>query len=66
MPLAGHASITTTLRHYTCIFPEVLRSAQMRLRYATGAGVLPNPTHGGQEANPASNPKIVKLFSDVS
>lgn len=42
--LAGHASITTTLRHYTSIFPEVLRSAQLRLRYATGGGVIPKST----------------------
>ncbi len=64
--LAGHASITTTLRHYTGIFPEVLRSAQMRLRYATGAGVPPNSTHGGREATHASEVKVVKLFSGVS
>ena len=39
--LAGHASITTTLNHYTSIFPEALRSAQMGLHYANVSGVTP-------------------------
>ena len=32
--LAGHAAITTTLRHYTHILPESLRRAQQSLPYA--------------------------------
>ena len=32
--LAGHASMSTTLRHYTHIFPDSLRQAQRSLPYA--------------------------------
>jgi hypothetical protein len=31
--LAGHASIDTTLRYYTAIMPQALRSAQARLPF---------------------------------
>jgi integrase len=31
--LAGHASISTTLRYYTRIMPQALRSAQARLPF---------------------------------
>jgi len=31
--LAGHSSISTTIKHYTGIMPEVLRSAQQRLPF---------------------------------
>ena len=32
--LAGHASISTTLKHYTHIFPDSLRRAQESLPYS--------------------------------
>lgn len=48
--LAGHASIKTTLDHYTTIFPEVLRSAQMRLPYAGVASANPNSPYAGHSA----------------
>lgn len=35
--LAGHASISTTLKHYTGILPEALRAAPLRLPYAASA-----------------------------
>jgi hypothetical protein len=35
--LAGHASISTTLKHYTGILPEALRAAPLRLPYAGSA-----------------------------
>jgi integrase len=31
--LAGHASIQTTIKHYTGVMPEALRAAQARLPY---------------------------------
>lgn len=34
---AGHASISTTLKHYTGILPEALRAAPLRLPYAGSA-----------------------------
>ena len=40
--LAGHVSITTTLNHYTDIFPEGHRSAQLSLPYANVLGTNPN------------------------
>jgi len=35
--LAGHASIDTTIRHYTNILPDALRAAPLRLPYAEAA-----------------------------
>ena len=35
--LAGHSSISTTLRHYTRILPDSLRAAPLRLPYAGSA-----------------------------
>lgn len=50
--LAGHVSIATTLNHYTDIFPDALRSAQMSLPYLGVCSVNPNstqiPSDGGK------------------
>ena len=40
--LAGHASMQTTLRHYTAILPEVAREAPSRLPWAKGFRIVPN------------------------
>ena len=59
--LAGHASISTTLKHYTHILPESLRRAQQSLPYArAGEGMLtlsvqaPNSGGNRQEKEVAS------------
>ena len=45
--LAGHASITATLRYYTGIMPEALRSAQGRLPFVHVLRDISNTCHGG-------------------
>jgi integrase len=64
--LAGHASITTTLDHYTRIFPEVLRSAQMRLAYATRDGVTPNSPREPKQAGDKETAQVVTASCAVS
>jgi integrase len=44
--LAGHASITTTLKHYTRILPETLRRAPAKLPYAQGLAIVTQLQHG--------------------
>jgi integrase len=38
--LAGHASMATTLKHYTRILPETLRKAPAKLPYAQGLAIV--------------------------
>jgi len=40
--LAGHASITTTLKHYTSILPEVAKLAPRRLPWAQSESIISN------------------------
>ena len=52
--LAGHASIQTTLKHYTHILPDSLRQAQDRLPYAgLGSKVSPECRHLVRLASPS-------------
>jgi len=52
--LAGHASISTTLRYYTRIMPQALRSAQARLPFD---GVLQDVSDTYHEPVNAANKK---------
>jgi len=38
--LAGHASMSTTLKHYTQILPETLKKAPSRLPYASELSIV--------------------------
>ncbi len=40
--LAGHASMSTTLKHYTAILPDVARRAPERLPWALGPAIVSN------------------------
>ena len=51
--LAGHASIATTLKHYTHILPESLRQAQRSLPYVHAGGMLADSVRGKMQ--PATN-----------
>jgi len=44
--LAGHTSITTTLRYYTGIMPEALRAAQVQLPYVDAIRGVSDLYHG--------------------
>jgi integrase len=44
--LAGHASMATTLKHYTRILPETLRKAPAKLPYAQGLAIVTQLQHG--------------------
>jgi len=60
--LAGHASISTTLKYYTHILPEPLRRAQRSLPYArTEGGMLTLSAHGPSE--PAKRKKARDVTS---
>ena len=48
--LAGHASIATTLKHYTHILPESLRQAQRSLPYVHAGGMLADSVQGQNAA----------------
>ena len=44
--LAGHTSISTTLRYYTRIMPQALRRAQAQLPFARVLRDISNTYHG--------------------
>jgi integrase len=48
--LAGHASMETTLKHYTAILPEVARRAPERLPWALGPAIISNSYQIGAQA----------------
>jgi len=54
--LAGHASISTTLRYYTRIMPQALRSAQARLPFESILRDISDTYHGppGEEEKEAA------------
>ena len=51
--LAGHSSISTTLKHYTRILPESLRQAPLRLAYANSPAIIPLSYPEAQSAKEA-------------
>jgi integrase len=62
--LAGHASITTTLRHYTHILPESLRQAQQSLPYAhAGKPMLADSVQAPRKAPKAEGREAVSLIA---
>jgi integrase len=58
--LAGHSSISTTLKHYTRIMPQSLRDAQRRLEYAS---VLGGVSNSSQLADSGPNEKTARAVS---
>jgi integrase len=64
--LAGHASISTTLEHYTCVLPETLRKAPAKLPYAHGLAIVTQLQHGPEPGRAAQSGEVVSpcLTSD--
>jgi len=58
--LAGHASITTTLRHYTHILPDSLRRAQESLPYANvGRKIMTLSVHAPKTPVKEKTPRVI-------
>jgi len=65
--LAGHASISTTLKHYTHILPESLRRAQESLPYAQmGSRMLTLSVHAPNQGGDRQEAEAVSLSTKVS
>jgi integrase len=61
--LAGHASIQTTIKHYTGVMPEALRAAQGRLPYDN---LLQDVSYPDREADSDQNTKTAEVVSPTS
>ena len=65
--LAGHASISTTLKHYTHILPESLRRAQDSLPYAKmGSQMLTLSVHAPNQGDSGRAEEVVSHSKKVS
>jgi integrase len=59
--LAGHSSISTTLKHYTSILPEVLRAAPLRLPYAESVEGVSKVYRGEETDADAERTQVASL-----
>ena len=59
--LAGHASITTTIKHYTGIMPEALREAQGRLPFRDAIGGVSKSDRGAFSTEEGRGGKTMKF-----
>lgn len=64
--LAGHASIMTTVKHYTAIMPESLRAAQERLPYRDVVSDASDTYQGRNASESSKKAKITRLYAEVS
>jgi integrase len=63
--LAGHSSISTTIKHYTGIMPDALRAAQARLPLREALRDVSFPCRGPKSAAEETKVKIVKLYPEA-
>jgi Phage integrase family len=63
--LAGHASIATTVKHYTQIMPEALREAQSRLPFGEAISGVSYRDRGPKTGESAERPNIIKLYPET-
>ncbi len=60
--LAGHASISTTVKHYTGLTAEALQEAQGRLPYREAlSSIVSKSYHGGDLQGGGRRAKIIKF-----
>ena len=64
--LAGHASMATTLKHYTRILPEILRKAPAKLPYAQGLGIVTQLQRGPEPDAETERAEVIRLFELAS
>lgn len=63
--LAGRAWISTTLKHYTGILPEVLRAAPLRLPYAENAEGVSKVYRGEASEAGAETTQVASLSAMI-
>lgn len=63
--LAETAHVATTVKYYTHILPEALRSAQARLPFESVIADVSDTYHRSQNGIRGKKARIVKLFSDA-
>ena len=59
--LAGHASLATTIKHYTGTMPEALREAQGRLRFRCEAVGASESDRAASSAEDGREGKIIRF-----
>jgi integrase len=64
--LAGHASMATTLKHYTRILPETLRRAPGKLPYAQGLAIVTQLQHGPEPGAEMETAEVIRLLEQLS
>jgi len=64
--IAGHASITTTMKHYTQILPSALRASQARLPFGDALSDIPDTYHRPDDGKEGKKGKIVTFFTELS
>ena len=64
--LAGHASITTTLKYYTDIAPESLKAAQEQLPFRKMLGDVSYPTRGTSVSRERETARVINLSRAAS
>jgi integrase len=64
--LAGHASISTTVKHYTQIMPEALREAQSRLPFDDAILSVSYVYRESEKHDSPQSGKVIRLFPQAS
>lgn len=59
--LAGHASMQTTLKHYTAIMPEAAQEAQARLPWASCQAIVPKSYPKPSSGSKGKAARVVSL-----